>query len=84
MSMRKIELEIRSTSENGKWMAAAIVNGEVKPAHLMESSEHCFGGLRTVGGNHARYFRPDDELWWLSFFEGKESVRITGELCEAK
>jgi len=82
--MKKIELEISPTGERGKWVAAAIVGGVAKPAHLMESSEHCHGALKTVGGNPTRYFRPDDELWWLNFFEGAVSVRVTGELVETE
>lgn len=78
----RIELEIKGTEKNNQWMAQAIVDGKYKPSHLMESSEHGNGCLRIVGGNPNRFFKPDDELWWLELFAGKESVRVTGELCE--
>ena len=81
-NMRKVELEISATDVRDHYLASAIIDGQKKPAHEMILGAN--GELRTSGGNPARYFAPDDQLWWLAFaIEGAKSIRITGELKSA-
>lgn len=77
-TMNTITLEIMPAAK-GHYLASAIVAGVKKPSHEMLLGAN--GELRTVGGNPARYFAPDDILWWLAFaIEGKEIITITGAL----